>query len=174
MLSSEPRASRLALIRAALCGWAGDEPSNWPWPVDRPTIIAWAQSHDAHATEEDLHKAFTELVCEGLFFKIGHDVFADDYFYCSMSSAFLQELPDRDKLLACTGEPVLEFWPRITAENDHLYGPHWRKYGLCAGMGSQGPSDSPWGPCKGPNCCWYRDGDPGCWHELVFNRKVKA
>ena len=54
---------------------------------------------------------------------------------------------------------------------DEQYDKTWRKMGLCAGQGSQGPSDAPWGPCLGSSCFWFEDNKEYCNHGLTFNVK---
>ena len=164
--------ARAALIKAALCGWHGDAACSWLFPIDEETLISWAKSHAPETPDEDLTEVFLDLLREGLFFQVEHDVFEGAYYYCSFSSVFLAELSGHETMLACTGQPVVEFWDEMSAEYDDHYGTDWRKYGICAGQGSRGPSGEGWGPCLGKDCYWFKDdGQPHCHHELRFKRE---
>ncbi|MGZ5506682.1 MAG: hypothetical protein ACXWKH_09920, partial [Limisphaerales bacterium] len=40
------RRARRAVIKAVLCGWAGDDPCPFFSPQTRKVILMWAKSHD--------------------------------------------------------------------------------------------------------------------------------
>ena len=152
---------RQALIYAALVGWKGDEPSPWFCPVAIDDILAWAKSH-FQGTKESLITAFKELETEGLFFEIHKGVFDPPCYFCSYKTHFLNEISD--------GKANIDYWDGVSEDYDEKYGlKTWRTMGLCAGQGSQGPSDAPWGPCLGYSCCWFEEGDKKCNHELLFS-----
>jgi hypothetical protein len=162
--NSEPQSEsitpRQALIYAALTGWKGDEPNPWFCPVAINDLLAWAGSYHPEPVDS-LPRAFEELVLEGLFFEICRGLFDPPCYYCSFDSRFLEELPD--------GPEYVDYWRSLVDDYDEEYGRStWRSLGLCAGQGSQGPSDSPWGPCLGASCCWFVDGDERCNHDLRF------
>ena len=154
---------RQALILAALSGWRGDEPCSWISPVTREDLIAWGESHYGGPSAH-LERAFTALELAGLFFEVHPSTFSPAVYYCCFDPDFLQELPDSDQ--------YQDLWESFVDDYDAEYGDAWRHAGLCAGQGSQGPSDSRWGPCLGSSCCWYQDGDKSCNHELSFQRTV--
>jgi len=159
---------RQALIYAAAEGWQGDDPSPWISPAAVGDILAWAKSHISGQTQdEDFSSAFDELVLEGLFFEIHQGLFDPPCYYCSFDTDFLKEIPD--------GSQWVDFWDDWVQRYDEEHGfKTWRRMGLCAGQGSQGPSDAPWGPCLGPSCCWFEDGDEQCNHELRFIKGLKV
>ena len=154
---------RQALIWAALSGWRGDDPGPWIFPVAREDLIAWGGSHYGGPTAH-LKLAFAALELEGLFFEVHPGTFAPVVYYCCFDPDFLGELPDSDK--------YCELWESLGDEYDDEYGDAWRRTGICAGQGRQGPSDAPWGPCLGPLCYWFQDGKESCNHGLSFNRSV--
>lgn len=154
---------RQALILAALSGWRGDDPSSWISPTTREDLIAWGESHYGGPSAH-LERAFTALELEGLFFEVHPSTFFPVAYYCSFDPDFLQELPDSDQ--------YQDLWESFVDEYDQEHGAAWRHAGLCAGQGSQGPSDSRWGPCLGLSCCWYQDGNETCNHELSFQRSA--
>lgn len=159
---SEQITPRQALIYAALTGWKGDEPNPWFCPVAINDLLAWAGSHRPDSVGS-LPQAFEELVREGLFFEIHRGLFDPPCYYCSFQSRFLEELPD--------GQEHVDYWEGLVDDYDDRYGlKTWRRLGLCAGQGSEGPSGSPWGPCLGASCCWFVDGDERCHHDLHFAR----
>jgi hypothetical protein len=137
---------RQALISAALTGWYGDEPTSWPAPAERTTLLAWADSH-YQGPEERLSLALESLVAERLFFEVHPGVFAEPCYFCSYDPEFLTELPG--------GEDHREMWEKFRAYHDqHSHG--WHSAGLCEGQGSQGYSELV-GVCLGSNCCCYKD-----------------
>jgi hypothetical protein len=151
---------RQAVIKAAVTGWAGDELSDWPCPATADTIIAWAASHLGHGGGNP-QADFSQLIDEGLFFEVHHGVFDPPVYYCSLDPAFLKELPAE--------EEALDTWKRMRERYDVQYGDStWRAFGLCAGQGSEGPSDGPWGPCLGASCCRFEEGFLECMHDLRF------
>lgn len=152
---------RQALILAALSGWSGDDPCSWSSPVAREDLIAWGESHYGGPSAH-LECAFSALELEGLFYEIHPAVFSSAVYYCCFDPDFLQELPDSDQ--------NQELWEAFSNEYDEEYGNTWRSTGLCAGQGSQGPSDARWGPCLGSSCCWFKDGNESCNHALPFNQ----
>src|SRR5436190_583981 len=104
---------REALIKAATCGWAGDELCSWHCPASAETIIAWAKSHGGEA-RTDFESAFQELADEGLFFEIHHGVFDPSVYYCSYDPEFLEEISG--------GQGDQASWKAMQAENDEVYG----------------------------------------------------
>lgn len=157
---------RQALIYAAAEGWKGDGPSPWISPVANNDILAWAESHLSSSTynHQILLSAFEKLIQEGLFFEIHKGLYNPPCLYCSFDTNFLKEIPD--------GEKYADFWNDCVQRYDEEYGSKtWRRLGLCAGQGSQGPSDAPWGPCLGSSCCWFEDNKEYCNHELRFRIK---
>jgi hypothetical protein len=153
---------RQALIYAALVGWHGDEPCPWISPISIEDILAWAKSH-FHGTIDSLIPSFKELEVEGLFFEIHKGLFDPACYFCSYKTDFLIEIPD--------GEDYTDYWDGFSEDYDEQYGfKTWRTLGLCAGQGSQGPSDTPWGPCLGSSCCWFEDNGE-CNHGLKFKIK---
>jgi len=153
---------RQALIYAALVGWNGDEPSPWISPISIEDIFAWANSH-LHGTVDSLIPAFEKLEAEGLFFEIHKGLFDPSCYFCSYRTDFLKEIPD--------GEDYTDCWGGFSEDYDERYGfKTWRALGLCAGQGSQGPSDASWGPCLGSSCCWFKDSSE-CNHGLEFKIK---
>jgi len=82
-------------------------------------------------------------------------------YYCEFDSRFLRELPD--------GSEHTLAWDSYVDDYDDEHGSKtWKRLGLCAGQGSQGPSDALWGPCLGASCCWFEDGSKHCNHQLTF------
>jgi hypothetical protein len=157
---------RQAFIYAALGGWKGDEPNPWICPMEFNDIGAWAKSYLPMSTDL-LPEAFEELTQEGLFFEIHHGLFDPPCYYCSFDSDFLREIAD--------GPEHVDFWKDLTDRYDQEHGlKTWRRLGLCAGQGSQGPSDAPWGPCLGASCCWFMDGTERCNHDLRFAKGLKV
>ena len=157
---------RQALIYAAAEGWKGDGPSPWISPVANDDILAWAESHLSSSTHnrQVLLSAFEKLIQERLFFEIHKGLFNSPSFYCSFDANFLKEIPD--------GEEYADFWNDCVQRYDEEYGfKTWRILGLCAGQGSQGPSDAPWGPCLGSSCGWFEDNKEHCNHGLRFRIK---
>ena len=154
---------RQALIHAAVEGWKGDGQCSWISPTTATDICAWAESHlVGSAQNQGLLQAFEELVLEGLFFEIHHGLFDPSCYYCSFNSVFLEEIPN--------GSQYVDFWNDLVLRYDEEHGlSTWRHLGLCAGQGSQGPSDAPWGPCLGTSCCWFGDGSERCNHGLKFS-----
>lgn len=54
-------------------------------------------------------------------------------------------------------------------EDDATYGiTTWRKLGLCAGQGGEGPSDARWGPCLGGSCRCFHDACAECAKDPSF------
>ena len=154
---------RKALINAALCGWKGDSPCGWPSPADLETILAWGASYCTGGIKgEKLLPAFKELVKIGLFFEVHSGLFKVPCYYCSYETKLLSEITD--------DENIFELWDDWVEEFDHEQDMKWRKFGLCDGQGRQGPSGGPWGPCLGPECCWFMDGKQTCNWELEFAR----
>ena len=154
---------RQALLSAALSGWRGDTPCSWISPATRDTIIAWGESHYGGPTAH-LERAFTALELEGLFFEVHPTTFFPPAYYCCLDSDFIEELPD------VVGEH--ELWDGLVEEYDEEHGFTWRRTGICAGQGSQGPSD--WGPCLGPSCVWFQEGNESCNHDLSFNQRSQS
>lgn len=150
---------RQALVLAALSGWRGDDPCSWISPVTREDLIAWGESHYGGPSAH-LELAFTALELEGLFFEVHPAIFDPAVYYCCFDPDFLQELPDASQ--------YHELWESFSDEYDEEDGITWRRTGLCAGQGSQGP----WGPCLGSSCCCFWDGKESCNHGLAFNRAV--
>lgn len=151
---------RQALVYAALCGWYGDDPGPWISPVAVDDILAWAKSH-YRGPVEDLAPVFEDLVTEGLFFEVCHGLFDPPCYYCKFDSRFLHGLPD--------GSEHTLAWDSYVDDYDDEHGSKtWKRLGLCAGQGSQGPSDAPWGPRLGASCCWFEDGSKHCRHQLAF------
>lgn len=155
---------RQALIMAALVGWCGDKPCSWQSPVDRSTLLAWAESH-YQGPAADLEIALDALVLQGLFFDIHPAVFASTCYYCSFDSEFLAEVPHEAE--------DANFWSSLSEDYNEEYGFTWLKTGLCAGQGSQGPSDAPWGPCVGSSCVCFRSGAERCNWGLQYNPGIK-
>ena len=150
---------RKALINAALCGWKGDDPGSWPYPADLETILAWGSSYCKKGTQsKDLLPTFKELVKAGLFFEVHSGLFKVPCYYCSFETKFLSEITE--------DASNFELWDDLVEEYDGEHGMAWRKYGLCAGQGRQGP----WGPCRGVECTWFKDGKEGCSWDLEFAR----
>ena len=158
---------RRAIILAALSGWPGDDPSGWPRPNSKRMILDWAEAHMGCAEFPKLGEAFAVLETEGLFFRIRHGCFSEAQYYCSFNSRFLQELPGHKAMRACDGQPIIEFWDSMVTEFNIDYGNAWRKSGLCWGQGSQS-GGSPWGPCEGTKCCWFKGGKAECAQGLEF------
>jgi hypothetical protein len=158
--------ARQALIKAAVGGWAGDELCSWHCPATEETIIAMAKSH-AGPNTVDFPAVFQDLVDDGLFFEVHHGVFDPPVYYCSYDPDFLEEI---------NGSPEdKSAWKAICEENDEVYGiSTWRSLGLCAGQGSEGPSDARWGPCLGTSCCCFEDGSEECTHELTFTKSQRV
>ena len=130
-------------------------------PVAHVDLIEWGGSHYGGPSVH-LECAFTALELEGRFFEVHPVVFSPAVYYCSFDPDFLQELPDSSQ--------YYEMWGAFVDEYDEEYGITWRRAGLCAGQGSQGPSGARWGPCLGTSCSWFQDGEESCNHELPFNR----
>lgn len=155
---------RQALIFAAACGWSGDEESSWQSPVERDTLLAWAESH-YKGPMADLEIALDALVLQGLFFDVHPCVFTKTCYYCSFETEFLDKIPGT--------EGYRDLWEYIRKEYDEDYGMTWRYTGLCSGQGRQGPSDAPWGPCIGTSCTWFRTGHKECNWDLEYNPELK-
>jgi hypothetical protein len=171
--SVSPLTPRQAVICAAITGWRGDMPSPWSWPVAAEDIIAWAQSHEQSQNKASLSRGLKQLVSEGLFLPICYPVFIKPYYSCGYVSSFLKELPaemqfpgwDGDKSIA----DIEEFWEGLQEKLIMQYGPTPVWWGVCAGQGSEGPSDIPSGPCLGPSCCCYSNKNrDSCHHGLEF------
>jgi hypothetical protein len=157
---------RQALIYAALAGWRGDEPNPWFCPVAIDDLLAWAASYRPHPIDS-LSQVLDELVLEGLFFEVHRGLFSPPCYYCSYAVKFLRDIPD--------GLEHVEYWQGLMDRYDEEHGPDiWRRLGLCAGQGSQGPSDAPWGPCRGTACCWFVNGNERCNHSLRFAKGLKV
>ena len=162
--------ARQALICAAVTGWAGDEPSSWPSPMPESDILEWGESYTKDISAEMFVSAFRILVADGLFFVVCHPIFKAPLYYCSLDARFLKELPDNicwvnqqyDKRYA------IAMWEDCSCEYSEKHGTTWLLWGLCAGQGSQGPSDSPWGPCLGCECSWFTNGDKKCNWQHAF------
>jgi hypothetical protein len=152
---------RQAIIFAAATGWHGDDPSPWQSPATERTLLAWANSH-YQGPSADLALALRATTSEKLFFTVHPSVFSETCYYCTFDTDFLDEL-DR-------AEDVRAIWEDITYEYDQEHGKRWRQDGICAGQGSEGPSDAPWGPCLGSSCIWFRDGKDDCNWQLPFAR----
>ena len=166
--------ARQALICAAITGWAGDGPSSWQSPKSQKDIVEWAQSYLGSAASEELDEAFQELLAENLFFLVCHPVFAVPVYYCSLDSTVLRELPDEMSFIEFGSRDkrdvsyVADMWDGMRDEYSEENGTTWLRWGLCAAQGSQGPSDSPWGPCLGSDCCCFKRGDEECNWGLSF------
>ncbi|MEI6166689.1 MAG: hypothetical protein WCS52_05800 [bacterium] len=162
--------ARQALICACVAEWAGDAPSMWVSPAIEADILAWAKSHSPTIKDEELTAAFQELLTEELFVLVCHPVFAQPVYYCSLDSNFLKELPDD----ICIGGAEFDikfigaFWEDFQERYFEEYGTTWLLWGLCAAQGSQGPSDSPWGPCLGCSCVCFTKGEAECNFGLNF------
>jgi hypothetical protein len=153
---------RQALISTALTGWYGDEPTSWPAPTTRTTLLAWADSH-YEGPQERLVVALEALVAERLFFEVHPGVFAEPCYFCSYDAEFLAELPG--------GEQHRAMWERFSTYHDeHSHG--WRSAGLCEGQGSLGYSEVV-GVCLGSNCCPFEDGpEARCPRDLQYNPQL--
>lgn len=146
---------RTALICAAVFGWCGDESCSWTCPVERPTLLAWADSYGSFQDKE-LESALDQLEKEGLFFRIHPDAFDEPCYYCSYDEKFIKEIPNYETICInqATDESILLFWQDFRMQLDEEYGETWLKEGLCWGQGSQSGS-SPWGPCLGRECACF-------------------
>ena len=159
--------ARRSLICAAAVGWKGDEISPWPCPQSEETLLAWAKSFGKELSQDALEWAFQELVDENLFRRVLYPVFTIPVFYCSFETSFLDELSARETLdaLKTTKEEMRAFWNELV-DRYMAFGPAWVYWGLCHGQGSEGPSDSPYGPCLGPSCSSCRRSRGKCNWEL--------
>ena len=169
---------RQALIAAAVTGYKGEGPSSWPSPVPRSVIIDYARSYSPELSDAEFQEAFDQLTSEKCWTAIEyHRVFAEPYYYCHYWSEFLKELPDplsdfMDPGMegSVTKSSLRDLWDYLFEKFSDESGAAWLYWGLCAGQGSEGPSDSPWGPCLGPSCCWHKEGEPSCHWQLEFSR----
>ena len=153
---------RQATISAALSGWYGDEPTSWPAPTTRTTLLAWADSH-YQGPQERLAVALEALVAEDLFFEVHPGVFAEPCYFCSYDPEFLAEMPG--------GEQHKVIWERFRAYHDE-HSPGWRSAGLCDGQGSLGYSEVI-GICLGSNCCPFQNGSEArCPRDLQYNPQL--
>jgi len=169
---------RQALIAAAITGWRGDGPSSWSSPQPKDDILAWARSYRPDAAAVELMDAFHKLTEEGCWTAVRYPIFAAEQYYCHYWSDFIQELPEPVAAYiaadagteALTRSWLIAFWDDLFDRFAEMYGGAWIFWGLCAGQGSQGPSDAPWGPCLGPSCGWFQDGHAECNWGIRFRR----
>lgn len=167
---------RQALICAALAGGAGNPPSSWHCPVSRDTILAWANSYLPSGDATQLDAAFELLVRDKLFKRVCYPIFAKPQYYCAYWSDFIDELPANIDEYVAPQEPgtvsdhssLKNLWDYLFEKFSEESGVAWMYWGLCAGQGSEGPSDAPWGPCLGPSCCCFEAGELSCNHEIEF------
>lgn len=141
--SNQPKprmTARHGLIRAAVCGLAGDSPSPMYCPATEDTIISWAQSHTGR-NAGDFHPEFKKLVTERLFLEVQRGVFDPPVYCCSYDAKFL-------KLIGA--DEVVSQWKEILESYNETFGKGWRKSGICMGQGFQ--TDEFWGPCLGRAC----------------------
>jgi len=164
-----PLSAREAIICAAVSGWAGDGMTPWPSPQTADTIFAWARSFRNNLSEDDVSAAFKVLVQEGLFHEILYPIFKDPVFFCPYESKFLEELINcqQEHALGFFIAEAKDYWDFLLAELTK-FGPAAIFWGLCQGQGSQGPSGSPEGPCLGPSCAWFTEGNSKCNWDLTF------
>lgn len=157
--SNQDLTPRQAMIAAAMAGRLGDDFSSWNSPMDRSSLLDWAESH-YQGPQEHLEVALRALLAEGLFFEVHPGVFAEPCYFCSYEPSFLEELPG--------GDQHAEAWEKFRRVNSKHH-PDWVSVGLCHGHGSES-SGSDIGCCLGTSCCCFAGyGDKSCTHELAFN-----
>jgi len=174
--SSSAVTSRTAFILGAAVGFNGDEPSGWDHPADRETLFDWAKSHYT-GSKANLAVVFDALILQELFFEVHPQVFATPHYYCTFDTDFLKEIPPEIMPRGMWNQSCEDggngndlghsLWDDWRTEFNEEYGSEWLKAGVCAGQGSQS-GESPWGPCKGDKCGWYKSGDELCNHLLEF------
>jgi len=130
-------------------------------------ILAWAASHAG--SDDGLAEAFATLAREGLFHRVLYPVFAVPAYYCSYDDRFLDELPENigDWIPGTTIPTLKESWEAEFLESSDEFAETWIYWGLCNGQGSQSGSSGQ-GPCLGPSCSWFTDGNERCNWGLPF------
>lgn len=143
--------------------WDDDFHGAWemPSPMPRGQILSEAADYYT-GPASDLELAFDVLVEQELFFTVHPGVFAEPCYYCSYDADLLKLIDGFQQYAPAWEERCEEFDQKFDYRT-------WRNAGLCWGGGSQGPSDLPLYVCVGSSCCWFRDGEPKCVHELPFN-----
>jgi len=171
MKNLQSLSARQAFICAALTGWKSDAPSSWYSPTDTDTIIAWAESYNPRASDDEMCHTFDDLVNEGLFHRVLYPagVFRKPYYFCSFNSLFLTELPDN--LL----DIIDDFEGKTPTKEDlvTLWDDFWNSYidnfsiiWLCLGLCHYGYSNLR--PCLGPTCQDFLKGKSMCEWSLEF------